>query len=55
MAGMLAYAFTSPRDMAELYLKSGAAPAQQLTDLNAEILRSKPIAEVEAFPFHQQR
>jgi dipeptidyl aminopeptidase/acylaminoacyl peptidase len=47
----LAYAFTSRRDMSELYLKSGAAAAQQLTDLNAETLRLKPIAEPEPFRF----
>jgi dipeptidyl aminopeptidase/acylaminoacyl peptidase len=48
---LLAYTFTSRRDMAELYLKSGAAPARQLTDLNTEILSSKQIAQAESFKF----
>ncbi len=37
--GALAYSFTSPLDMSELYLKSGAAAARKLTELNAEILK----------------
>jgi len=49
--GTLAYAYTSLRDMAELYLKKGGAGAQKLTDLNAEILSGKQLAEVESFTF----
>jgi dipeptidyl aminopeptidase/acylaminoacyl peptidase len=49
--GALAYVYTSPRDMAELYLKSGSAAPKKLTDLNAEILSGKQIAEVESFTF----
>ncbi|HYL63506.1 MAG TPA: S9 family peptidase [Candidatus Methylomirabilis sp.] len=49
--GLLAYAFSSPRDMAELYLKSGNAAPRKLTDLNAEVLAGKQIADVESFTF----
>jgi len=49
--GAVAYALTTPYDMAELYLRTGAAPAQKLTDLNAEVLAHKKIAEVEPFTF----
>ena len=50
--GTLAFTFTSLRDMAELYLKkSGSTAPQRLTDLNAEILNGKSIAEVESFTF----
>jgi dipeptidyl aminopeptidase/acylaminoacyl peptidase len=49
--GTLAYTFTSPRDMAELYVKSGSGAARKLTDLNAEVLAGKQIAEVESFTF----
>jgi dipeptidyl aminopeptidase/acylaminoacyl peptidase len=47
----VAYAFTPPRDAAELYYKSGAAAARKLTDLNQQLLANKPIAEVESFTF----
>ena len=47
----LAYSFTSPRDMAELYLRSGAAASRKLTDLNAEILNGKQLGDVESFTF----
>jgi dipeptidyl aminopeptidase/acylaminoacyl peptidase len=49
--GTLAYTFTSPRDMGELYVKSGAAAARKLTDLNTEVLAGKQVAEVESFTF----
>jgi dipeptidyl aminopeptidase/acylaminoacyl peptidase len=49
--GTLAYTFTSPRDMSELYAKTGSGAARKLTDLNAEILAGKQIAEVESFTF----
>jgi dipeptidyl aminopeptidase/acylaminoacyl peptidase len=49
--GMLAYTLTSPRDIAQLYVKSGGAPARKLTDLNAEVLAGKQVAEVESFTF----
>jgi dipeptidyl aminopeptidase/acylaminoacyl peptidase len=49
--GQLAYAFTSPSDMAELYLKAGDAAARQLTTLNSGVLTGKTLAAVEAFTF----
>jgi dipeptidyl aminopeptidase/acylaminoacyl peptidase len=49
--GTLAYTFTSPRDMSQLYVQSGSAAARKLTDLNAEVLAAKQIAEVESFTF----
>lgn len=48
--GVVVYGYTSPRDMAEIYLKN-AAGNQQLTDLNAEVLRGKTLAEVEPLWF----
>jgi dipeptidyl aminopeptidase/acylaminoacyl peptidase len=50
--GALAYSFASPRDMDELYYKpSGDAPARKLTDLNAQLLAGKQVADVESFTF----
>jgi dipeptidyl aminopeptidase/acylaminoacyl peptidase len=49
--GALAYSFTSPRDMSELYLKNGAGGPRKLTDLNAEILKGTQLGEVESFAF----
>jgi dipeptidyl aminopeptidase/acylaminoacyl peptidase len=47
----VAYSFTTPRDAAQLYFKSGAAASRQLTNLNHELLGDKSIAEVESFIF----
>lgn len=49
-AGTVAYSFHSPEDLPELYLKTGGA-AKKLTDLNAQVLAGKPIAQVEPFSF----
>jgi dipeptidyl aminopeptidase/acylaminoacyl peptidase len=49
--GAVAYSFTSPSDMGELYLKSAKSAARKLTDLNADVLRGKRIADVEDFTF----
>jgi dipeptidyl aminopeptidase/acylaminoacyl peptidase len=49
--GTLAYGFASPRDAAELFLKSGDGAARKLTDLNAQLFAGKQIAEVESFTF----
>jgi len=49
--GALAYGFTSPQDAAELYLKTGNGPARKLTNLNADLLAGKQLAEVEPFTF----
>ncbi|MGC1647462.1 MAG: S9 family peptidase [Candidatus Sulfotelmatobacter sp.] len=47
----VAYSFTTLRDAAQLYHKSGAAASLKLTDLNHELLADKSIAEVESFTF----
>ena len=49
--GTVAYGFATPRDLPELYVKTGAAAPRKLTDLNAEVLAGKQIAEVEPFTF----
>src|SRR5262249_3189523 len=49
--GAVAYAYTSPADLAELYLRTGTGVARKLTDLNAEVLQGKQIAKVESFTF----
>ncbi|MBI3683396.1 MAG: S9 family peptidase [Acidobacteria bacterium] len=48
--GRIAYAFTSPRDQAQLFLKDGAG-TRKLTDLNSEVLKGKTSADVEEFTF----
>jgi dipeptidyl aminopeptidase/acylaminoacyl peptidase len=47
----LAYAFATPSDQAELYVRVGNAPARRLTDLNAALLGSKKLGDVESFTF----
>ena len=47
----LAYAFASSSDLPQLYLKRRSGEANKLTNLNAEILAAKQIAEVESFTF----
>lgn len=49
--GTLAYSFTSPRDMSELYVKTGDAAPRKLSDLNSEVLSGKQLGEVEPFTF----
>jgi len=49
--GAVAYAFETPRDMTELYFKSGGSATRQLTDLNADVLHGKQLGEVESFRF----
>ena len=49
--GTIAYSFQSPRDVSQLYLKTGNASPRKLTDLNAQLLGGKQIAEVESFTF----
>jgi dipeptidyl aminopeptidase/acylaminoacyl peptidase len=49
-SGAVAYSFSSPRDMAELYVRDGAS-SKQLTELNSEVFRGKQIADVEPFTF----
>jgi dipeptidyl aminopeptidase/acylaminoacyl peptidase len=47
----VAYAFAGPGDLAQLYWKEEKGTARKLTDLNADVLRDKQIAEVEPFTF----
>ena len=47
----IAYSFASPADLAQLFVKSGSAAAKKVTDLNADVLAGKQIAEVESFTF----
>ena len=49
--GTLAYAFASPHDATELFLKTGDGAPRKLTDLNAQLFAGKQIAEVESFTF----
>ena len=49
--GAVFYSYASPRDLAELYVKSGSDAPRKLTDLNAQVLAGKQIAEVESFTF----
>src|SRR3954462_12137158 len=48
---VVAYALSTPQDTAQLFLRTGAGPAQKLTNLNADLLRGVDIAPVEAFTF----
>lgn len=47
----IAYSFTSPADLAELYVKNATAQARKLTNLNSDVLAGKQIAEIESFTF----
>jgi len=50
-AGALAYSYSSPTDLAELYYRRQDKVARKLTDLNAEVMAGKQVAEVEPFTF----
>jgi dipeptidyl aminopeptidase/acylaminoacyl peptidase len=47
----LAYAFSTPGDEAELYLKTGDGPPKRLTDLNHDILNEKTVEPVQSLTF----
>jgi dipeptidyl aminopeptidase/acylaminoacyl peptidase len=49
--GTVAYALTSPHDMAQLYVKQSGAAPRKLTDLNAEVLRGRQLGDVDSFTF----
>jgi len=49
--GTIAYSFLSPHDLSQLYLKARNEEVRKLTDLNAQVLAGRQIAEVEAFTF----
>ncbi|HLJ45781.1 MAG TPA: S9 family peptidase [Bryobacteraceae bacterium] len=47
----IAFALSTPSDLAELYLKTGDEPARKLTDLNHELFQDKKAEPVESFTF----
>ncbi|MBX9600510.1 MAG: S9 family peptidase [Bryobacteraceae bacterium] len=49
--GTIAYTFTSPGDLAQVYVLEPGKAARKLTDLNAAVLSGKQMAEVESFTF----
>jgi dipeptidyl aminopeptidase/acylaminoacyl peptidase len=49
--GALAYTLATPGDASQIYYRSGPGAPKKLTDLNAEVLAGKQIAEVEPFTF----
>ena len=49
--GNIAYSFASPSDLSQIYYGQPNAPSKKLTDLNAEVMAGKPIAEVEPLTF----
>ena len=51
-SGQVAYALTTPQDMAELYVTGGTGTSGgRLTDLNADVLRGKTLAPVDSLTF----
>ncbi len=48
---LLACTYSSPRDLAQLYLRAGSQAAAQLTDLNSALLGRRSIGAVESFTF----
>ncbi len=50
-SGAIAYALTSPSDLAQLYIKSPTTGVKKMTDLNASVLGGKQLGEVEPFTF----
>jgi dipeptidyl aminopeptidase/acylaminoacyl peptidase len=49
--GNIAYSFSSPSDVSEIYYGKPNEPSRKLTDLNKDVLAGKPIAPVEALTF----
>ncbi len=49
--GGLFYAYSSPRDLPQLYQKTGSSVPKKLTDLNADTLAGKQMGEVESLTF----
>jgi dipeptidyl aminopeptidase/acylaminoacyl peptidase len=50
--GVLAYSYSSPKDTAQLFYRSGpSAASKKLTDLNSELFSGKQLADVESFTF----
>jgi dipeptidyl aminopeptidase/acylaminoacyl peptidase len=49
--GNIAYSFASPSDLSQIFYGKPDQPSKRLTDLNADVLAGKQIAEVEPFTF----
>ncbi len=49
--GNIAYSFSSPSDASQIYYGKPNEPPKKLTDLNAELMAGKAIAEVEPLTF----
>jgi dipeptidyl aminopeptidase/acylaminoacyl peptidase len=49
--GSVAYTFTGPTDLPQLFLRTAGGEVRQLTDLNAELLARREVAPVEAMTF----
>jgi dipeptidyl aminopeptidase/acylaminoacyl peptidase len=49
-SGAIAYGYSSPRDMTELFLRSGA-DSKQMTDLNTDVLSGKQLADNNSFTY----
>jgi dipeptidyl aminopeptidase/acylaminoacyl peptidase len=49
--GRVAYSYTGPRDLAQLYIREASTTAHKLTDLNADVLGGIELAEVEPLTF----
>ncbi len=47
--GVVAYAYTSPSHPAELYVRARTGGPRRLTQLNAEVLAGRPLAQVDSF------
>jgi len=47
----LAYTLATPSDQPELYVRVGSAAPRRMTELNAAVLGSRQLAEVESFTF----
>ena len=47
----IAYTFSTPGDLAQVYLKTGNDPPKKLTDLNKEVLAGKAAEPVESLTF----
>ena len=48
--GALAYTLSAPKDPSDLFLKAGGS-TRKLTDINADVLRGKQLAETDSFTF----
>ncbi len=49
--GAIAYAFSSPDDLAQLYLRDRNGATKKLTDLNREVVNGKSVERVESITF----